>query len=92
MARTAVPTNRNFLQAVLDHYYPAAVLTDFAKSLASLPAATNRPARPPPRSKKSRHCWPAITVSATADGFLTIAWMSQEPTQWVEVAALVYRC
>jgi hypothetical protein len=34
---------------------------------------------------------PAITVSATADGYLAIAGLSQPPTEWVEVAPLVFR-
>jgi CubicO group peptidase (beta-lactamase class C family) len=34
---------------------------------------------------------PAITVSASDDGYLTIAGLSREPTRWVEVEPLVFQ-
>ena len=86
------------LQAVLDRYYSVSVpatpappagfaqrASQFTGSYQSTRMASTT------IEKIGALLAPAITVSATADGYLTLAGLSQAPTQWVEVAPLLFR-
>jgi CubicO group peptidase (beta-lactamase class C family) len=86
------------LQAVLDRYYPAnapatpAPPADFAQRAGRLSGSyASTRAASTTIDKLYALFSPAIEVSATADGYLEIAGMSAEPTQWVEIAPLVFR-
>jgi len=86
------------LQAFLDRYYPAAVPAipappaDFAQRAGQFTGSyQSTRASATTIEKIDALLAPAITVSATADGYLTIAGLSQAPTRWVEVAPLVFR-
>jgi CubicO group peptidase (beta-lactamase class C family) len=85
------------LQAMLDHYYPASVPVtpappaDFAQRAGQFTGSyQSTRASATTIEKIGALLAPAITVSAAADGYLTIAGMSQVPTQWVEVAPLLF--
>ncbi len=86
------------LQAVLDRYYPAPVPAapappaDFAERADQL-AGSYRSTRMAATTVEKIQALiaPAITVSATDDGYLTISGLSREPTTWVETAPLVFQ-
>jgi len=85
------------LQALLDHYYPAAVPAtpappaDFAQRAGQLAGSYQSTRVAATTIEKIQALFaPAIAVSATTDGYLTIAGLSQETTRWVEVAPLLF--
>jgi CubicO group peptidase (beta-lactamase class C family) len=86
------------LQAFLDRYYPAAAPAaptppvDFAQRAGQFTGSyQSTQASATTIEKIGALLAPAITASASADGYLTIAGLSQAPTQWVEVAPLLFR-
>jgi CubicO group peptidase (beta-lactamase class C family) len=86
------------LQAVLDRYYPTSVPAapappaDFAQRAGQFTGSyQSTRASATTIEKIDALLAPAIQVNATADRYLTIAGLSQAPTQWVEVAPLVFR-
>jgi hypothetical protein len=86
------------LQAFLDRYYPAAVPAapappaDFAQRADQFVGSYRSTRMAATTVEKIQALIaPAITVSATDDGYLTLAGLSREPTKWVETAPLVFR-
>jgi CubicO group peptidase (beta-lactamase class C family) len=86
------------LQAFLDHYAPAGRPTaltppvGFAQRADQLTGNYQSTRMAVTTIEKIQALFePAITVSAGADGYLTIAGLSQEPTQWVETESLVFQ-
>jgi CubicO group peptidase (beta-lactamase class C family) len=86
------------LQEFLDHYAPAPpppALTppaDFAQRAGQFTGSYQSTRMASTTIEKIQALFaPATAVSATADGYLMIAGLSAEPTQWVEMAPLVFR-
>ena len=86
------------LQAFLDHYAPvgrATALTppvDFAQRAGQFIGNYQSTRMAVTTIEKIQALFaPAISVSARADGYLTISGLSQEPTQWVETESLVFQ-
>jgi hypothetical protein len=85
------------LQEFLDHYAPAgrpAAITPPAgfTQRAGQYAGDYRPTRRAATTIEKIQALfaPAISVSASDDGYLTVSGLSQEPTKWVETAPLVF--
>jgi CubicO group peptidase (beta-lactamase class C family) len=86
------------LQAFLDHYAPTgrpSVLTppaDFAQRASQFSGGYQSTRMAVTTIEKIQALFaPAISVSASDDGYLTISGLSREPTKWVETAPLIFQ-
>lgn len=88
------------LQAFLDRYYPAAVPTtpappaDFAQRAGQFAGSYQSTRSAATTIEKIGGLFGMVAtaqVTASDEGYLTIAGLSKEPTQWVEVAPLMFQ-
>lgn len=85
------------LQTFLDRYTPAAIPvtptppSDFTQRAAQF-VGDYQPTRMADSSVEKMQALfaPAIQISATEDGYLTLSGLSREPTKWVEIAPLLF--
>jgi hypothetical protein len=93
------PARDALVQAFLDRYYPAAVtatpapLADFAQRAGQFAGSYQSTRSTATTIEKVGGLFGLVAtaqVSVSDEGYLTIAGMSKEPTQWVEVAPQVF--
>jgi hypothetical protein len=93
------PARDALAQAFLDRYYPAAVtatpapLVDFAQRADQFVGSYRSTRSTTTTIEKVGGLFGLVAtaqVSVSDEGYLTIAGLSKEPTQWVEVAPLVF--